>query len=61
MIDIAYIPGNKVSTDSYRITLSRGGVNRETDSGVLTMEVEALESFLGRARALLRKTAKLKA
>ena len=60
MIDIVYVPGNKVSADSYRITMSRGGVNRDTDSGVVTMDVEALESFLGRAQALLYKTARVK-
>ena len=60
MIDIAHVPGNKVSADSYRITLSRGGVNGDTDRSVVTVEADGLESFLGRAQGLLSKTIKPK-
>ena len=53
MIDISYVPGNKLKVESYQVVLSRGGVNGGTDRGVVTMEVEAFESFLRRAKALL--------
>ena len=53
MIDISYVPGNKLTAESYQVVLSRGGVNGSTDRGVVTMEVAAFESFLRRAEALL--------
>jgi len=57
MIDISYVPGSKVRAGSYRVVLSRGGVNGSTDRGAVTMDVEAFESFLRRAKALLDQDA----
>jgi hypothetical protein len=56
MIDISYVPGNKLKVESYQVVLSRGGVNGSTDRGVVVMDVAAFESFLRRAKALLGRT-----
>jgi len=55
MIDVTYVPGNRAKADCYQIVLSRGGDNGARDQGVVTMETDALESFLERARALLTR------
>ena len=57
MIDVNYVPGNKVQEESYRVVLSRGGVNGDTERGVVILQAEAFESFLGRAEATLRRNA----
>lgn len=57
MIDVSYVPGNRAKADCYQVVLSRGGVNGTRDQGVVTMETDALESFLERARALLVRNA----
>jgi hypothetical protein len=53
MIDVSYDPGHKMKEPSYLVVLSRGGVNGSRDRGIVTMERQAFESFLGRARAML--------
>jgi hypothetical protein len=57
MIDVSYVPGNRVQAETYRVVLSRGGVNGETNRGVVVLEAEAYQSFLGRAEAILRQNA----
>jgi hypothetical protein len=53
MIDVSYDPGHMMKEPSYLIVLSRGGVNGSKDTGIVTMEPQALESFIGRARDML--------
>jgi hypothetical protein len=58
MVDVTPIKTNSLHADSYRITLSRGGVNGGTDSATVDVEASALETFVHRATALLLKSEK---
>jgi hypothetical protein len=56
MVDVTPIGTNSLHADSYRITLSRGGVNGGTDSATIDVGASALETFVHRAAALLLKS-----
>lgn len=55
MIDVSFVPGNRVQAATYNVVLSRGGVNGDTNRGVVVLEAEAFESFVGRAETMLRR------